>query len=128
MGLEGPQDEISEPFYQLKKAVINSNKNFQRVALGLNDHFFLPTSVEYHEDRVVGSVQDEHKEGLIRLPDPPSINAHGVLGQILFDVCVPKNVEGWDVRLLPSVNRPPFASSRRHSNFNPIKCILRSRL
>ncbi|PSS31414.1 Protein translocase subunit SecA like [Actinidia chinensis var. chinensis] len=128
MGLDGPQDEISEPFYQLKKDVINSNKNFQRVALELNDHFFLPTSVEYHEDRVVGSVQDEHKEGLFHLPNPPSINAHGVLGQILFDACVPKNVEGWDVRLSPSVHRPPFASSRRHSNFNPIKCILRSRL
>ncbi|PSR99759.1 Transmembrane protein like [Actinidia chinensis var. chinensis] len=127
MGSEGPQEEISEPFYQLKKAVINSNKNFQRVALELNDHFFLPTSVEYHENRVVGSVQDEHKEGLIRLPNPPSINAHGLLGQILFDVCVPRNVEGWDVRLSPSMNRPAFTSSRRHS-INPIKCIRRSRL
>ncbi|KAL6956653.1 hypothetical protein U1Q18_005659 [Sarracenia purpurea var. burkii] len=127
MGFETPQFEISEPFYQLKKAAINSRKSFQRAALELNDHFFVPSSVEYHEERTVRSVQDE--QGLIHLPDPPSINAHGVLGQILFDVCVPKNVEGWDVRSSPSsLNRLPFASSRRHSPFNPIKCIRRSRL
>ncbi|XP_058221049.1 uncharacterized protein LOC131331189 [Rhododendron vialii] len=134
MGFEGPHDEISKPFYQLKKAAINSNNSFQRVALELNDHFFVPSSVEYHEDRVVGSVQDEHKGGLIHIPKPPSINAHGVLGQILFDVCVPENVEGWDVRSSPSLSRPPFASSRWHSPLNPIrcrnpiKCIRRSRL
>lgn len=134
MGFEGPHDEISEPFYQLKKAAINSKNSFQRVALELNDHFFVPSSVEYHEDRVVGSVQDEHKGSLIRIPKPPSINAHGVLGQILFDVCVPENVEGWDVRSSPSLSRPPFASSRWHSPLNPIrcrnpiKCIRRSRL
>ncbi|XAR61866.1 hypothetical protein NMG60_11016402 [Bertholletia excelsa] len=122
----GTQDEISEPFYKLKKATIDSNQSFQRVALELNDHFFVPSSVEYHKDRVIGSMQDEHKESIIHLHNnPPSITAHGVLGQILFDVCVPKNVEGWDVRSSPSLNRPPFASSRWHS---PFKCIRRSRL
>ncbi|KAI8549887.1 hypothetical protein RHMOL_Rhmol06G0060100 [Rhododendron molle] len=134
MGFEGPHDEISEPFYQLKKAAINSDNSFQRVALELNDHFFVPSSVEYHEDTVIGPVQDEHKGGLIHIPKPSSINAHGVLGQILFDVCVPENVEGWDVRSSPSLSRPPFPSSRWHSPLNPIrcrnpiKCIRRSRL
>ncbi|KAL7245162.1 hypothetical protein ACSBR2_000482 [Camellia fascicularis] len=123
MGFDGTQDEISEPFYKLKRAAMNSNQSFQRVALELNDHFFVPSSVEYHEDRVVGSTQDEHKEGLIPLSNPPSINAHGVLGQILFDVCVPKNVEGWDMSSSSSLNRPPFASSRWHSPLNPIKCM-----
>ncbi|KAL7207872.1 hypothetical protein ACSBR1_029760 [Camellia fascicularis] len=116
MGFEGTQDEITEPFYKLKKAAMTSNQSFQRVALELNDHFFVPSSVEYHEDRNIGSMQDAHKEGLIRVSSPPRINADGVLGQILFDVCVPKNVEGWDLRSSPS-------SSRWHSPFNPIKCM-----
>ncbi|CAL5349110.1 unnamed protein product [Camellia sinensis] len=116
MGFEGTQDEISEPFYKLKKAAMTSNQSFQRVALELNDHFFVPSSVEYHEDRNIGSMQDAHKEGLIRVSSPPRIKADGVLGQILFDVCVPKNVEGWDLRSSPS-------SSKWHSPFNPIKCM-----
>ncbi|GMP81064.1 hypothetical protein CsSME_00035906 [Camellia sinensis var. sinensis] len=116
MGFEGTQDEISEPFYKLKKAAMTSNQSFQRVALELNDHFFVPSSVEYHEDRDIGSMQDAHKEGLIRVSSPPRINADGVLGQILFDVCIPKNVEGWDLRSSP-------LSSRWHSHFNPIKCM-----
>ncbi|KAL3514496.1 hypothetical protein ACH5RR_027213 [Cinchona calisaya] len=128
MGLEGTHDEISEPFGNLRKAAASSQQSFQRIALELNDHFFMPSSVEYHEGRHVGSVQDERKERYIPLSSPPSMNAHGVLGQVLFDVCVPKNVENWDVRLPTSSTRLSFASARRHSPFNPMKCIRRSRL
>uniref|UniRef100_A0A5B7AX05 DUF829 domain-containing protein n=1 Tax=Davidia involucrata TaxID=16924 RepID=A0A5B7AX05_DAVIN len=128
MGLEGTRGEISEPFYHLRKAAVSSNQSFGRVALEMNDHFCVPSSLEYDGGRDVGSVSDDRKEGFIHLSSPPSINAHGVLGQILFDVCVPKNVEGWDIRSSHSLNRPPFASRRRHSPFNPIKCIRRSRL
>ncbi|KAA8537736.1 hypothetical protein F0562_027274 [Nyssa sinensis] len=127
MGLEGTHEEISEPFYQLRKAAASSNQSFGRVALELNDHFLVPSSAEYDGGRDVGSVPDERKEDFIHLSSPPSINAHGVLGQILFDVCVPKNVEDWDMRSSHFSNLPPFASTRRHSSFNPIKCILRSR-
>ncbi|KAK6130937.1 hypothetical protein DH2020_035316 [Rehmannia glutinosa] len=98
MGMEGTHDEISDPFRNLRKAAAKSNQSFQRSAVELNDHFFVPSSVEYHEDRDVGSVQDEHKERYIPLSSPPKISAHGVLGQFLFDVCVPKNVEDWDLR------------------------------
>ncbi|PON79310.1 Alpha/Beta hydrolase fold containing protein [Trema orientale] len=82
------------------------------------------------EGRDVGSMQDERRqEGLIHLPNPPtSINAHGVLGQILFDVCIPKNVEGWDIRSSDSLNRCSFTSTWRRNPFNPIKCIRHSRL
>lgn len=128
MGLEGTSDSISEPFYNLRKAAASSQQSFQRIALELNDHFFVPSSVEYQEGRDVGSVQDERKERYIPLSSPPSMNAHGVLGQFLFEVCVPKDVENWDARLSPSSSRPSFASFRRHSPFNPIKCIRRSRL
>ncbi|XP_042506676.1 uncharacterized protein LOC122083072 [Macadamia integrifolia] len=127
MGMEGTHDEISESICNLRKAGKSSNQSLRRVALGPSDHFFLPSSVEYHEGRDVGSVQDEQKEGLIHMQNPPTINAHGVLGQILFDVCVPKNIEGWDIKPPGVFNGQPF-SSRRHSPFNPIKCIRRSRL
>ncbi|PIN25257.1 hypothetical protein CDL12_01993 [Handroanthus impetiginosus] len=127
MGMENTHDEISDPFCSLRKAAMKS-QSLQRSTLDLNDHFFIPTSVEYHEDRVVGSVPDEHKERYIPLSSPPKISAHGVLGQFLFDACVPKNVEDWDLRSSQSLRRAPFTSGRRHSPFNPIKCIRRSRL
>ncbi|XP_051150961.1 uncharacterized protein LOC127265271 [Andrographis paniculata] len=130
MGVEGStrDDEISDPFGSLKKAVAKSDQSFQRIALDLNDHFLVPSSVDYHEDRAVGSIQDEHRERYIPISSPPKINAHGVLGQFLFEACVPKNVEDWDLSLSHSLRRGPFASNRRNSHFNPIKCILRSRL
>ncbi|CAI9757926.1 unnamed protein product [Fraxinus pennsylvanica] len=128
MGLEGTHDQISEPFCNLKKAAERSSQSFQRIALDLNDHFSVPSSIECHEGRDFGSAQDERKEPYMRLSSPPSISAHGVLGQFLFDVCVPKNVEDWDLKSSPSLSRVPFASTRRHSPLNPIKCIRRSRL
>lgn len=116
----------SEPLHHLREAVSSSNQyqSLHRVTLDLNDHFVVPAgSVEYHEGRDVGSVHDAPKERLIPRSAPPTINAHGILGQILFDVCVPKNVEDWDLRLSSS-----SSSGRRHSHFNPMKCIRRSRL
>ncbi|KAL4649685.1 hypothetical protein ACB092_01G032800 [Castanea dentata] len=125
MGIEGTRDEILEPIDDLRKATTNSS-SFQGLALGPTDHY-LPSSMEYYDGRDVGSVQDDRKEGLIHLQSLPSINAHGVLGQILFDVCVPKNVEDWDIKSSSSNGRL-FTSTRRHTPFNPIKCIRRSRL
>ncbi|KAF3957638.1 hypothetical protein CMV_017365 [Castanea mollissima] len=125
MGIEGTRDEILEPIDDLRKATTNSS-SFQGLALGPSDHY-LPNSMEYYDGRDVGSVQDDRKEGLIHLQNLPSINAHGVLGQILFDVCVPKNVEDWDIKSSSSNGRL-FTSTRRHTPFNPIKCIRRSRL
>ncbi|PON82003.1 Alpha/Beta hydrolase fold containing protein [Trema orientale] len=127
--VEATHDETIEPIHTLRKAAASSN-SFQGISLVPGDDFFLPNSMEYYEGRGVGSMQDERRqEGLIHLPNPPaSINAHGVLGQILFDVCVPKDVEGWDIRSSDFLNRRSFTSTRRHNPFNPIKCIRRSRL
>ncbi|KAB1207102.1 hypothetical protein CJ030_MR7G011423 [Morella rubra] len=127
-GMECMHDEISELICDLQKAAVNSNESLRRVAVGPSDHFFLPSSAEYHSGRDSTSLQDEQKERSICLPKPSSINAHSVLGQILFDVCVPENVEGWDIKFGGSVNGQPFASARRHSPFHGIKCIRRSRL
>lgn len=125
---EGMHDEISELICDLQKVAVNSNQSLRRVALGPSDHFFLPSSVEDHNGRDSSSLQDEQKERSIYLPNPPSLNAHSVLGQILFDVCVPKNVEGWDIKFGGSLNGQPFASARRFSPFHGIKCNRRSRL
>jgi farnesol dehydrogenase len=129
MGVEARDEEIIEPLHTLRKAAACSN-GFQGTSLALGDQSLLPSSMEYYEGRDTGALQDERREGVIHLPNQPipRINAHGVLGQILFDVCVPKNVEGWDIGSLDSLKGGLFTSTRRHTPFNPIKCILRSRL
>ena len=128
MGSAREHDEISEPISNISKTALSPNQSFRGTPLVQSDNFLLPSSIEYYEGRYFGSVQEEQKEGLIQLPHPPSINVHGVLGQLLFNVCVPKNVEGWDIGSLDSLSRRPYPSSRRNSHFNPIKCIRRSRL
>uniref|UniRef100_A0A803NNI2 RNase H type-1 domain-containing protein n=1 Tax=Cannabis sativa TaxID=3483 RepID=A0A803NNI2_CANSA len=102
--VEVTHDETVEPIPTLTKTAASSN-SFQGISLAAGDNLYLPSSVEYYEGRDVGSMQDEHRqEGLIHLPNPPtSINVHGVLGQILFDVCVPNNIEGGKETLLKSV-------------------------
>lgn len=129
-GEEGSHDEISEPLGDLRKTAATSNDIFKRFSVETAGPSVVPSSFEYHEGKAVGSIQDEPKTGLIHLPTPPRINANGVLGQILFDVCVPQNIEEWDVgQSSTSIIRSPFPSTRRHGmHFNPIKCIRRSRL
>ncbi|XP_050205570.1 uncharacterized protein LOC126655420 [Mercurialis annua] len=128
MSIEGTHDDISDPMRDLRRAAASPNQSFRGVTIQPSDHFYMPTSVGYYEGRDGSSFQDEQKEGLIHLPSPPKINAHGVLGQILFDVCVPKNVEDWDMRPSTSLSGQGYSSTRRHAPFNPIKCIRRSRL
>ncbi|OWM80739.1 uncharacterized protein LOC116216055 [Punica granatum] len=130
MGFEGGRDVIPDPIFNLGKAATGLSQGSHGLTLALSDQFLVPTSVVSYDggSRNFGSVQDNHQEDMIHLPARPSINAHGVLGQILFDVCVPKDVEDWDIKQSYYSNRRPFASSRRHAPFNPIKCILRSRL
>lgn len=126
--MQGMHDEISELICDLQNAAVNSNQSFRRVAQGPSDHFFLPSSAEYQNGRESPSLQDEQKDRSIYLPNPSSINAHSVLGQFLFDVCVPKNVEGWDIKFGGSLNGQPFASARRNSPIRGFKCTRRSRL
>lgn len=128
MGLEGTHEEIPGPISELKKIAFGQNQNYRGYTIAPTDHFVMPSSVECYEDRDVGSLQNVQKEGVIHLSGPPRINPHGVLGQFLFDVCVPKDVEGWDIKSSASFTGRTFGSARRHSSFNPIKCIRRSRL
>ncbi|CAA0830256.1 Protein of unknown function DUF829- transmembrane 53 [Striga hermonthica] len=130
VGHEGLHDQIPNPFGSLTKATAESSQGFPRSEVNSEGRFFVPFSLEYHEDRV-GSVHDEHVEQrYVPLTGPAQINMHGILGHFLFDVCIPKNVEDWDIRASPmTLRRGLFASGRRNSHFNPIiKCIRRSRL
>nr|KYP76344.1 hypothetical protein KK1_020581 [Cajanus cajan] len=124
-GIDGTHDEISELICDLQKVAINSNKSLRRVAVGPTDHFFLP---RHYSDRESVTPQDEQKEKPVSLPSLPSISAHSVLGQFLFDVCVPKNVEGWDVKFSGNLNGRSCASAPRHSPFRGTKRIGRSKL
>ncbi|GJZ34097.1 putative alpha/beta hydrolase [Tanacetum coccineum] len=96
-GMEGMHDKICELVCDLQNAAVDSNQSLRRVAVGPNDHFFLPSSAEYQSSKESGSLQDEQKERrAVLLASPPSLNPHSVLGQVLFDVCVPKNIEERD--------------------------------
>ncbi|KAK8952436.1 hypothetical protein KSP39_PZI003080 [Platanthera zijinensis] len=100
-------------------AAIDSNESLRRFTFEPTDHF-VQSSTEFSEIRSGVSPVDEQKSGLFQIP---SIKPQGVLSQILFDVCVPKNIEGWDIKPISSLN-----SAHRRRPFNPIKCIRRSRL
>ncbi|KAM5549231.1 hypothetical protein ABKV19_000590 [Rosa sericea] len=126
--MEGMHDEISELICDLQKAAVNSNESLRRVAVEPSDHFFLPSSAENQNGTDSGSLQDEQKERSLCLSKPPSLSAHSVLGKVLFDVCVPKNVDGWDIKFCGSLNGQPFASARRNSPPRGIKGLRRSRL
>ncbi|CAN6682122.1 unnamed protein product [Malus baccata var. baccata] len=120
IGMQATQDEIvdNEPMSSLTKAAGGSN-GFRGVTLASSDHFFTPGSMEYEGGRDIGSMQDERKEGIIHLPNTPtpSMNAHGVLGQILFDVCVPKTVEDWDIKSSSEDDMPPLIQSSAYLSY-----------
>lgn len=91
----------------------------------------IPSSMEYHESSSQGPPQPE----LFSMPGVESSGLRcAVLGQALYGVCVPKDVEeGWDLA-------PPSASSDalwgaaaaaappRRGSFRPMRCVRRSRL
>ncbi|KAL8554477.1 hypothetical protein ACS0TY_002606 [Phlomoides rotata] len=119
--MDGMHDEISDLICDLQNAAVDSNQSFRRVAVGPNDHFFLPSSSEYQNSREFGSMPQDRKDRFAHRPTP-CISANSVLGQALFDACVPKNVEGWDIKFSGSLNGEPLASiSRRRSPFRGIK-------
>ncbi|XP_072972845.1 uncharacterized protein [Typha angustifolia] len=122
--MQDHHDPIPETVSNLRKAAaVHSNESLRRVAVAPSDHFVLPSSMEYHDS------QEDKKAELFHMQSAPSINADGVLGQILYDVCIPKNIEDWDLKPVTSVNgTQDLASSRQHGTFNPMKCIWRSRL
>lgn len=124
LGLDGLNDSNSHPFTNMRKATSRSQQSSHRVSPEVKDYSFAHGSLEYHEDTDLETLQDEHKERYVSVSEQSSISVHGVLGQFVFGECVPKDVEDWDARLLLSSRR----ASGKHSAFNPMKCIRRSRI
>lgn len=119
-------DEMSDLICDLQKAAVDSNQSLKRAPLGPHDQL-TPSSSGNHECRDLDASPDG-RERSVGLPNPPSMSAHSILGQMLFDVCVPKNVEGWDIKFSGSLNGKPYASASRRSPFHGIKRVGRSRL
>ncbi|TVU17489.1 hypothetical protein EJB05_33527 [Eragrostis curvula] len=117
------QNDLPRPVSNLHRTAAGSSDRIGRAPIDPTDQFFLPSSMEYHESN------EGPKPELFNMPSVESMNPHGVLGQMLYDVCVPKNIEGWDLKPSSSMNgRHMHAVARHHGNFNPMKCIRRSRL
>jgi hypothetical protein len=107
----------------LPRTAASSVGRLRRAPIDPTDQFFLPSSMEYHES------SEGPQPELFNMPSLESLSLHGVLGQVLYDVCVPKNVEGWDLKPSASMNgRHIHAAAPRHGSFNPLKCVRRSRL
>ncbi|XP_022982259.1 uncharacterized protein LOC111481139 isoform X1 [Cucurbita maxima] len=116
-----------KPTPDVRKAASPSS-SFQEPALAPSNHLFFSSMIDGCDYRGIGSMHDEDMEGVIRLSNSPRTIPHGANGQILYDVCVPKNVEDWDIESSSSSNGVLRAHTRRHTSFNPIKLMRRSRL
>ena len=103
-----------------QRTAATSSDRLRRSPIDPTDQFFLPSSMEYHES------SEGPKPELFNMPSVESLSLNGVLGQVLYDVCVPKNVEGWDLK--PSASSHMHTVARRHGSFNLMKCVRRSRL
>uniref|UniRef100_A0A7C9CD01 Uncharacterized protein n=1 Tax=Opuntia streptacantha TaxID=393608 RepID=A0A7C9CD01_OPUST len=132
--IEGTDDEIPELICHLQKeaVTVSSKWKLRNLDLGSSEPLFNPRRGPDDCSSAWDSIspKDEQKGRLDDLPSgsTPCMSAHSVLGQALFDACVPKNIEGWDIRFSGSVNGQPFASARRLSHLKKVGPIRRSRL
>ncbi|KVH99373.1 Protein of unknown function DUF829, TMEM53 [Cynara cardunculus var. scolymus] len=118
--LKSINNETSEPVHHLQEPLVSGSRyhqNSKRLALDLNQRMIVPRSMAYDQVRETGPVQGEAEERFIRQSVMAEMNCDGIVGEILFDVGVLKNVEDWDLR-----------SFGRHSDINFIKCIRRSKM
>uniref|UniRef100_A0A7N0SZD9 Uncharacterized protein n=1 Tax=Kalanchoe fedtschenkoi TaxID=63787 RepID=A0A7N0SZD9_KALFE len=124
--MDAMHDDISELFCNLQKAAGDSSRGKRRIAVETSDQYFAPSP----ESQQGGSSpsQDQIREGSVHFINPPSINAHSLLGQALFDGCVPKNVEGWDIKFSGTLNGQPLGTASRRSPPRGFKSFLRSKL
>ncbi|CAM8904316.1 unnamed protein product [Rhodiola kirilowii] len=114
-GIQCMHDDDSNVFHNVPKA---AKQILQKVGL-------TETSPESQNGANTESWQNERS---VQLINPPGINPHSVLGKVLFDACVPRNIEGWDIKFNCTINGQPLATARRHSPSLGIKYTGRSRL
>ncbi|KAL9690033.1 hypothetical protein QQ045_010426 [Rhodiola kirilowii] len=114
-GIQCMHDDDSNVFHNVPKA---AKQILQKVGL-------TEPSPESQNGANTESWQNERS---VQLINPPGINPHSVLGKVLFDACVPRNIEGWDIKFNCTINGQPLATARRHSPSLGIKYTGRSRL
>ncbi|XP_048529621.1 uncharacterized protein LOC125508870 isoform X1 [Triticum urartu] len=122
----GTSEDSDTPYSScnLHKTAVSSSDRLGRISADPANHFFLPSSMEYHE-----SSSEVLKPELFNMPSVESAkNPDGLLGKMLYDVCVPKNVEGWDFKLASIDGQRMHFTARQHGTSNPTKCIRHSRL
>ncbi|CAM8891853.1 unnamed protein product [Rhodiola kirilowii] len=127
--MDATHDDISELFCNLQKAAGDSSRSMGRIAVDPSGDQYFTRSPETQQADSSPS-QDKVRKLSVNFINPPSINAHSILGQALFDACVPKNIEGWDIKFSGTLNGQPLATASRRSSPPPrgIKSILRSKL
>ncbi|XP_042439200.1 uncharacterized protein LOC122024611 [Zingiber officinale] len=121
-------NSILESICSLREAALTSTECLRKVIVEPNDHFTLPSPNDNFETKNGSSSSNDQTGNSFT---QPSINPQGVLSQILFDSCVPKNVEGWDIK--PSISskgkKQCFGSGHLNRGpMNPMRYIRRSRL
>ncbi|KAH7654617.1 alpha/beta-Hydrolases protein [Dioscorea alata] len=113
----------------LGTVAMGSNETLRQVAVSPSDHLSLSGLMGFDDTEMLDQTHHRQKSDSPCRQNSPGSSPNGVLGQILFEACIPKNIEGWDIKPGMSLNkRQTFPSSRRYNPFNPIKCIRRSRL
>ncbi|KAJ3695881.1 hypothetical protein LUZ60_001258 [Juncus effusus] len=110
-------------FYNIAESL--SSETLKRVNTSSVDQFY--ANSRGNDSGETGSFVDEQSKELLHVP---RIEPQGVLGQILYDVCVPKNIEEWDIKpgMYLKDRQLALVNSRRLGPFKPIKCLLRSRM
>ncbi|THU52625.1 hypothetical protein C4D60_Mb10t05920 [Musa balbisiana] len=118
-------NNISESICSLHETALSSNESLRRVDVSASDNICVPSSSNNLEVKVGSSLLDERKGNSFTFP---SVNLQGVLSQVLFDVCVPKNVEGWDIKPVSLNVKQSIDLARGHGPSNHMRCIRCSRL
>ncbi|KAK4803177.1 hypothetical protein SAY86_001380 [Trapa natans] len=126
--MEDPHDEISQLIWDLQNAAVGSNQCLRRITSAPGDQFFFSNSMYDSGSPAEMGKGEASSSNINLLQSPPTISANSLLGQMLYDVCVPKNVEGWDMKFTGSLNCQPHDFSRKLSPSGSSKSIRRSRL
>ncbi|KAL9250487.1 hypothetical protein AKJ16_DCAP07548 [Drosera capensis] len=110
------------------EAAACSNDGLRKLSVESDGLFLSSGSLGCHDSSASNSLDSSPKEGLLHLLDAPKVTAHGDLNKILFDIYVPKDIEGSAIispRRLEATSLPP---AKRRVILNPIRSIPRARL
>jgi hypothetical protein len=110
----------------LNRTASKWNEKLNAAAVNPINQYFLPSTMEYEKN------QEETKPELLQTQRTPNFKLNGVLSQVLFNVCDPQDIEGWDLNLDFPINGSNSHVLQNlhpsHPGFILMKCSRRSRL